>query len=134
MPLALERVVYASTATGSTGSLLNMVAILAESQRNNARDGLTGALVAHQERFVQVLEGQAQTLDALLRRLAGDARHRDIVVLDRRPIEGRLFGDWAMANARFDPSRTEVLSRVMTTPDDAAPEIVRLMREAVVSG
>ena len=47
----LQELVYESTATGSTGSLLNMATILAESQRNNARDGLTGALAAHDDRF-----------------------------------------------------------------------------------
>ncbi len=133
MPLALERIVYASTATGSTGSLVNMVAILAESQRNNARDGLTGALAAHDERFIQVLEGPGQTLDGLLRRLEGDPRHRNIVVLDRRPIGERMFGDWAMANARFDPAKAEALARLTDSVEAPADEIVRLMREAVAA-
>lgn len=133
MPLALERIVYASTATGSTGSLLNMVAILAESQRNNERDGLTGALAAHDDRFIQVLEGAAQTLDSLLRRLAADPRHRDIVILQRDRIDQRLFGDWAMANARFNPGKGEALSRLTRAPGSSGPEIVRLMLEAVAA-
>jgi hypothetical protein len=133
MSLALERILYASTATGSTGSLLNMVAILAESQRNNERDGLTGALAAHDERFIQVLEGPGHTLDGLLRRLEGDPRHRDIVVLDRRPINGRQFGDWAMANAQFSPGKLEALARLTDSGGASADEIVRLMREAVAA-
>ena len=47
MSLRLERVVYESTATGTTDSILNLSVILAVSQRNNDRDGLTGALAAH---------------------------------------------------------------------------------------
>ena len=131
MSLALERIIYRSRATGSTGSLLNMAAILAESQRNNDRDGLTGALAAHDENFIQVLEGPAQTLDSLLRRLSGDPRHSEIVILDRGPIQARLFGGWAMANARFNPEQAEALDRLTAAPGASAPEIVRMMREAV---
>lgn len=131
MSLALERIIYRSRATGSTGSLLNMAAILSESQRNNDRDGLTGALAAHDESFIQVLEGPAQTLDNLLRRLSGDPRHSGIVILDRAPIRERLFGGWAMANARFNPEQAEALDRLTGAAGASAPAIVRMMREAV---
>ena len=50
MSLRLERLVYESTATGATDSLANLATILAESERNNDRDGLTGALAAHKVR------------------------------------------------------------------------------------
>ena len=53
MSRTLERLIYESSATGSTGSLLNLAAILGEAQRNNDRDGLTGALAAHEERYIQ---------------------------------------------------------------------------------
>ncbi|PZN96004.1 MAG: hypothetical protein DCF29_23915 [Alphaproteobacteria bacterium] len=62
MSAGLERLVYESTATGSTGSLVNLATILAQSQRNNDRDGLTGALAAHNERYVQVIEGSSAAL------------------------------------------------------------------------
>lgn len=131
MSLSLDRVIYVSSATGSTGSLLNMVAILAESQRNNERDGLTGALAAHDERFIQVLEGPRQTLDGLLRRLAKDARHKDITIIDRQPINERNFTGWAMANAKFDPDKARSLSKLVEAPDAPPAEILQLMRDAV---
>jgi hypothetical protein len=113
MSLRLERVVYESTATGTTESIMNLAVILAESQRNNDRDDLTGALAAHRERFIQVLEGPAQALDALLRRLSSDPRHRDIVVLGREPIAERLFAGWSMASARITPDRGAALDRLI---------------------
>ena len=127
----LERLLYASTATGRTDSLLNMATILAESQRNNARDGLTGVLAAHDDRFIQVIEGTTSALDALLRRLAPDPRHRDIVILDRRPIAGRLFDGWAKASSRIGPEAAPVLDRLMATPDAAAADIVVLLHQAI---
>jgi len=130
----LERLLYASTATGRTDSLLNMATILAESQRNNERDGLTGALAAHDGRFIQVIEGPAGALDGLLRRLAPDPRHRDIAILDRRPIAGRRFEAWAMASSRIGPETAPVLDRLMGTPGASANEIVVLLQEALDIG
>ena len=130
----LERLLYASTATGRTDNLLNMATILGESQRNNERDGLTGALAAHGGRFIQVIEGTPGSLDRLLRRLAPDPRHRDIVILDRRPIAERRFEDWTMASSRIGPETAPVLERLMAAPDASANEIVALLHEALEVG
>lgn len=126
----LERVVYESEATGRTDSLLNMATILAESQRNNARDGLTGALAAHDGRFIQVLEGAGVDIDRLMRRLADDPRHREVTVLDRRPIDARTFGGWSMANARFRADQAEALEAVLASRSPDAT--VAILRDALV--
>jgi len=129
----LERLVYGSTATGHTDSLLNMATILAESQRNNARDGLTGALAAHQDRYIQVIEGPPEVLDGLLQRLAGDARHSDIVVFGREPVERRVFADWGMANARITPAVASLLDDLMRQETPSPERTVEVMLEAVAA-
>lgn len=130
----LQRLIYRSTATGSTGSLLNMATILAESQRNNDRDGLTGALAAHDGMFLQVLEGAPSTLDQLLQRLERDPRHKDIVVIDRSTIEARLFGRWAMASARFSPALTPSLDALMADPTGSPERTQALLLAALEEG
>ena len=127
----LERLVYGSTATGHTDNLLNMATILAESGRNNARDGLTGALAAHEGRFIQVIEGPGDAIDGLLRRLATDPRHKDVVIFGRDAAEQRLFGDWVMANARITPALKTGLDAMMNQQTPSPDHIVTLMREAV---
>ncbi|GLS01819.1 hypothetical protein GCM10007859_18350 [Brevundimonas denitrificans] len=131
MGLRLERLVYESTATGTTGSITNLAVILAESQRNNDRDELTGALAAHDDRYIQVIEGSAPALDNLLRRLEGDPRHRNIVILERAPITARAFGRWAMASARITPELAPVLDAVMSTP---AAQLVEALQQALDQG
>lgn len=131
MSLRLERLVYESTATGTTESIGNLAVILGESQRNNDRDGLTGALVAHRDRYIQVIEGSAQTLDGLLRRLEKDPRHRDIVVLGREPIAARLFGPWSMASARITPAHAAALDRLVDGGDLTPPRVIRVMLDAL---
>ncbi|WP_339871777.1 BLUF domain-containing protein [uncultured Brevundimonas sp.] len=132
MPV-LEQIVYGSVATGRTDSLLNAATILAESQRNNGRDGLTGALAAHEGHYIQVLEGPPGALDGLLRRLALDPRHRDIEIYGRTPIAARRFDGWSMANARITPALAPVLSRVMAETPRSPERLVALLTEAVAA-
>ena len=130
----LQRLIYRSTATGTTASLLNVATILAESQRNNDRDGLTGALAAHGDRYLQVIEGRPSTLDSLLRRLERDNRHRAIEVIDRRDIDRRRFEGWAMAHARFGPGDASTLERIVNQPGVSAGELVELLETAATAG
>ncbi|MBU1324518.1 MAG: BLUF domain-containing protein [Alphaproteobacteria bacterium] len=129
--MALERLIYESRATGSTGSLGNLAVILAESQRNNAHRGLTGALAAHRDRYIQVVEGQPEALDGLLRRLENDPRHRDIRLVHREPVEERVFADWSMASARVTPELAESLDALMAEPAPSPSWIIMALHEAV---
>ena len=127
MNAGLERLVYESKATGSTGSLTNLATILAESQRNNDRDGLTGVLAAHGERYVQVIEGSPAILDNLLKRLNGDRRHREVSIIGREPISARRFGNWTMASARITPAQADTLDRLIEAQDASPDRIVDLL-------
>lgn len=133
MSMRLERLVYESTATGTTGSIGNLAVILAESQRNNDRDGLTGVLAAHRDRYIQVVEGAAQTLDGLLRRLEGDPRHRDLILLGREPIQSRLFGRWTMASAMITPAHGAALDRLVDHDDLTPGRVIRILLDALDS-
>lgn len=129
--MVLERLIYESTATGTTSSLLNLATILAESQRNNDRDGLTGALAAHRERYIQVIEGQTGALDGLLKRLANDPRHRDLTVLDRHAISERVFAGWSMASPRITPAMAPALDTLMADARASGARIVALLHHAL---
>ena len=133
MASLLQRMVYESTATDATETQQNLPAILAVSQRNNERDGLTGALAAHRDRYVQVVEGPAQALDSLLRRLEADPRHRDIILLDRISISERLFSGWSMAGAWFTPELAPRLDALRIEANPSPSWIVLAMRDAVAT-
>lgn len=130
----LQRLIYRSVATGTTASLLNVATILAESQRNNDRDGLTGALAAHGDRYIQVIEGPPQALDGLLRRLERDNRHKNIEVIDRRAADRRRFDGWAMAHATVTPGNHALLEQLMGDPATSAKAVVDLLETALARG
>lgn len=126
----LHRMLYASTATNRADSLLGIATILGESQRNNARRDLTGALAAHRGRFIQVIEGPADAIDGLLDRLRRDPRHRDLQVLDRAPVESRSFEGWSMASARVTPTVETLLDRMIDGLDACPSETIEALRAA----
>jgi hypothetical protein len=104
------QIVYISTARGDTH--VERGHILLTSRRNNQRDGITGLLYDDGVRFLQVLEGEMAQVDAAYARIKSDPRHRAVVVLSRRQIEAREFGDWAMASLTPGVEAGEVMDRV----------------------
>lgn len=98
----LHRLVYVSRnlLAGSPGAIEEEVlGILAASRRNNARVGVTGALLFSTDCFAQVLEGPLAAVQATFERIQCDQRHTDTVVLSCEGVARREFADWSMAYA-----------------------------------
>ena len=71
--------------------------ILATSQRNNTRVGVTGALMFNDGAFAQVLEGPQRAVEATFERIQRDPRHGDVTVLQAAVIDAPSFPNWSMA-------------------------------------
>ena len=91
----LIQLIYASRVSRALGPA-DIKDILAASQRNNARAGVTGALCLNNGIFLQLLEGDRLAVNALYHRLLKDGRHRDPAVLDLCEIPHRRFTSWSM--------------------------------------
>lgn len=81
-------------------------AILRVSRRNNAADRITGLLVTGGRRFLQVLEGEADTVARTYARIAADPRHTGLVKLASADVAERMFADWAMGHVAGDDGAT----------------------------
>ncbi|MFD1034435.1 BLUF domain-containing protein [Sphingomonas hankookensis] len=112
------QLIYVSTARA--GATIDLGQILACSERNNRRDGITGLLHHRGRRFLQALEGEAAMVEATYARIAADPRHFAMVVLSRREVAAREFGDWAMA---ADDGSGGVVVQVATLVEGAAPNV-----------
>jgi len=124
--LALDRqliqVVYRSR------SLIDSAAfdqLLTTCLSNNPRRGVTGLLVTHSGWFLQVLEGAAAEVHALLRKIEADPRHTDFLVLRLAAIPRRDFGDWSMASVAVDERRFLELAEQALHADDTMMSMVR---------
>lgn len=77
-------------------------AILATSRARNAQAEITGALLASHGCFMQVLEGPADAVTALMDRIARDPRHCAMRRIPDESADRRLFADWSMYFGRLD--------------------------------
>ena len=93
----LIQLTYASR-TSKTLVPTDLAAILAASQRNNARVGVTGALCLANGIFLQQLEGDRIAVNQLYHRILADSRHRDPAILDFSEINSRKFTQWSMGS------------------------------------
>lgn len=104
--MGLEQLIYVSTATRELDAP-ELDLILASSARNNPGWAITGMLLYSRGTFMQVLEGEAAAVDALMAILGKDPRHHHLLVLERCAIPARAFARWTMGFRRLgaDDSR-----------------------------
>jgi len=101
----LYRIVLVSDIVGlACDSALSIAPILGESERNNRRDEITGALLFHGGQAALVVEGARTDLDRLMTRLGRDGRHARMTVMSDRPIVQRRHHQ-AMRLSRPAPQR-----------------------------
>lgn len=121
----LVRLMYASRATAAIDAE-GIAAILRQSRGTNAREGLTGALCLCDtgRLFVQVLEGGRNAVSKRYNRIAGDARHTDVTLLQFEEIAERRFSGWSMGQvnmARLNPALLLKYSELATLDPWAVP-------------
>ena len=102
----LVRLMYASRALAAVDQE-ELLAILKKSKANNPKAGVTGVLCFSDGIFMQVLEGGRSGVNKLYNRIASDARHSDVVLLNYEEIAERRFAGWSMGQvnmARLNPA------------------------------
>jgi Sensors of blue-light using FAD len=96
----LVRLMYASRAVPAVDQE-ELIAILKKSKANNAKSGVTGALCFSEGVFIQVLEGGRTAVSKLYNRIANDARHTEVVLLNFDEIDERRFSGWSMGQVNM---------------------------------
>jgi hypothetical protein len=76
--------------------------ILTSARRNNARHGVTGALLFSDGCFAQVLEGERGNVEGVFESIQCDPRHSDVTILHLHEVDRRSFGEWSMAFGGID--------------------------------
>ena len=77
-------------------SFLGLMRLLYHSYLRNASAGVTGALIFENNRFGQVIEGPRTQIEDLWAKIQKDTRHKNIHLVESRPIEQRGFSKWTM--------------------------------------
>lgn len=113
--MSLVRLAYVSTSllADDPNNRRQVADILLASRRNNAESDVTGALLATDRNFAQVLEGEREAVETAYERIARDKRHKDIVLtsMNRSRREGSRVGLWPISGRRKLPNRPWRASR-----------------------
>ena len=99
--MTVTQLIYYSQPFGFDDSMLN--GILVQARRNNARAGLTGALIVRADLYLQLLEGPETAVMATFANIGRDNRHLAVRLVARTTAGARLFPDWTM---RDDPAES----------------------------
>lgn len=116
---------------------LEINSILAASRRNNARVGVTGALLFNSILFAQVLEGPIEGVEKIFEQIQRDLRHSDLIVLDSGLIEARNFPIWSMAFAGDDseapdPLIAATLNAAISDPSADGKQVLSMLSNLVL--
>lgn len=76
--------------------------ILEEARTRNLDRKVTGCLIYHKKRFVQILEGKKKNVLEIYDKIKRDNRHHMVTLLWEGPTEQRYFSEWTMAFYRYD--------------------------------
>lgn len=90
----VNQYVYISTAQGLSRN--DIEGILDTCARNNVQQDITGLLLYNGRNFLQLLEGEKEALDTLMRSIEVDSRHAGVAILHKGKVEHRVCPGWAM--------------------------------------
>ena len=119
--------------------------LLTKARENNSALGVSGMLLFKSGNFLQVLEGDEETVLALFKKISLDTRHARIVPLFQGVSPRRDFPDWSMGfhdlnspDTKNIPGFSYFLSTSLTTADfvDAkrAKRLLLLFKEEKLLG
>lgn len=100
----MERLIYTSEASDMLSGD-EVFEIVEASARNNAKRDISGFLIFKDGRFLQLIEGETDSLEELMQVLQRDPRHHSIRTVKRTVANQREFDGWRMR--RFNSGDAE---------------------------
>ena len=104
--------------------------ILRESQKNNARDNITGALCFLKGVYMQYLEGPTAAIETLWHKIEADGRHHMPKLLERCLVSAPSFEGWDMAMIQWDDECEDILR---THADDDSLDLYQVPPNAAAA-
>ena len=92
----MHAIVYRSVADDSF-DLPGIYSMLSRARDYNTSNGITGCLLYHNSKFLQLLEGEEEKIEGLFQKISSDSRHRQVEIIEQGILDTRLFNEWSMA-------------------------------------
>jgi hypothetical protein len=134
----LEQIIYYSLWRPQTDVQIAKAVedILVVASARNRHVNVTGALVACNGWFLQVIEGAPDQVRAIYATIQKDRRHHMVALIGTRPTFERAFPLWGMCGANLHPKDDALISvlgrqRAFSPPDlsfDLALEVLKIVQ------
>jgi hypothetical protein len=95
-------VIYLSSRTNGLSDKTIVDDIVLPSGIKNRSLDITGCLWFSNDRFLQILEGPREAVDAVYESIKDDDRHHSIVTVSTSPVARRSFARWGMRALQGD--------------------------------
>jgi len=105
------QLIYSSQAS-RTMSVGDLEEILIDARSGNEKRNITGVLVYVDGVFLQILEGDKETVLSLMRSISADSRHSSVTVFHEVEVEAPTFGNWRMAYLTATPDQLAVWAKL----------------------
>jgi hypothetical protein len=117
--MAVYQLIYRSVATRvpSGDALARMVE---QARINNYSQDITGVLFYAEGRFLQVLEGEEEPIEALYEHIRQDSRHTNVVRMHSASVGQRLFAGWSLGFGQVAARALARLSAYLDPEQQAA--------------
>lgn len=124
--LAIHQLVYESHPTDAL-TKEQLRDILTKSQYKNIRLNLSGLLIFHAGKFLQLLEGGKKEVDELFDAIRRDPRHTDIKVVLESDCQFRSMPSWVMGLSTDD----NLAETIGSVDYYISPEVTKLICESM---
>ena len=129
----IRQVVYVSTARAGAGDA-ELHGIVDKARAANGRNGLTGILAAGNGVYLQIVEGPADAVEALLTRLRADQRHENLRILQDVEVAARNFPGRLMGLRVLAPEAPGLIAAQLRLRPMSAAEIVPALGNPAAAG
>lgn len=107
-------------------SVADLEEILVDARSGNERRNITGVLVYVDGVFLQILEGDKDTVLDLMCSISADSRHSSVKVFHEIEVDASTFGNWRMAYVSATPEQLAVWAELGgTTSIESVLEDIR---------
>jgi len=110
----MKQLAYLSTAVClmTDAELLDL---LKAARRRNAEHDITGVLLYSDGTFIQVLEGEDDSLDRIFNSILKDPRHKNVIKLIDSELEKKHFPNWNMGFAAIDKDKAQEVTGFLSS-------------------
>lgn len=104
--------IYRSKAKGNLANH-EIQLMMQKASQFNLQNNITGCIIYHDQNFIQLLEGNENSVRDLFRKISKDSRHEEIVLLNLEENNFPLFGKFSTIYNNFDDVSDQVRHKRM---------------------